>query len=165
MYIEEVVEIAAPPQRVFQAIASKEIVEWWVNPGVFDTREWTGDVRKGGRWRATGVVGGQPYALEGEFLEVDPPHKLVHALRARLLQPSAITRRREAQMWNKDEVQGKVDQVKGKIKESIGEMNDDEQLRSEGEAQHDAGHVEEAFGKGRRKVGEAIKDIGDKIGQ
>ena len=72
------VEIAAPPQRVFQAIASKEIVEWWVNPGVFDTREWTGDVRKGGRWRATGVVGGQPYALEGEFLEVDPPRKLVH---------------------------------------------------------------------------------------
>jgi len=25
--------------------------------------------------------------------------------------------------------------------------------------------VEEAFGKGRRKVGEAIKDIGNKIGR
>src|SRR5437588_13072431 len=72
------VEIAAPPERVFQALASKEIVDWWVNPGVFDTREWSGDVRKGGHWRASGVARGEPYALEGEFLAVTPPTKLVH---------------------------------------------------------------------------------------
>ncbi len=76
------VEIAAPPERVFQALASKEVCEWWVRPGVFDTREWTGDVRAGGRWRASGVGKGKPYALEGEFLEVDPPRKLVHTWRA-----------------------------------------------------------------------------------
>ena len=46
------VEVAAPPERVFRAVASKEITEWWVRPGVFDTREWSGDVRAGGRWRA-----------------------------------------------------------------------------------------------------------------
>jgi hypothetical protein len=45
------VEIAASPERVFLALASKEIVDWWVRPGVFDTREWSGDVRVGGRWR------------------------------------------------------------------------------------------------------------------
>jgi uncharacterized protein YndB with AHSA1/START domain len=39
------VDVAAAPERVFQALASKEITEWWVRPGVFDTREWTGDVR------------------------------------------------------------------------------------------------------------------------
>src|SRR5215472_6266636 len=72
------VEIASSPERVFHALASKEIVDWWVRPGVFDTREWTGDVRVGGRWQATGVARGQPYSLEGEFLEVDPPRKLVH---------------------------------------------------------------------------------------
>lgn len=72
------VEIAAAPERVFQALASREIVKWWVNPGIFDTREWNGDVRVGGRWKASGSGRGQPYALEGEFLEVDPPHKLVH---------------------------------------------------------------------------------------
>jgi uncharacterized protein YndB with AHSA1/START domain len=72
------VEIAAPPERVFRALTSKEIVDWWVNPGVFDTREWSGEVRKGGHWRASGNVRGQPYALEGEFLEVDPPTRLVH---------------------------------------------------------------------------------------
>jgi uncharacterized protein YndB with AHSA1/START domain len=75
------VEIAAPPERVFRALASKEIVDWWVRPGVFDTQEWTGDVRKGGRWRASGVARGQPYVLEGEFLEVQPPTKLVHTWR------------------------------------------------------------------------------------
>lgn len=72
------VEIAAPPERVFRALTSKEIVEWWERPGVFDTREWTGDVRVGGRWQASGIGRGQPYALEGEFLAVDPPRKLVH---------------------------------------------------------------------------------------
>jgi uncharacterized protein YndB with AHSA1/START domain len=72
------VEIAAPPERVFRALASKEIVDWWVRPGVFDTREWSGDVRVGGRWRASGIGNGRPYVLEGEFLEVDPPRKLVH---------------------------------------------------------------------------------------
>jgi len=72
------VDIAAPPERVFRALTSKEITDWWVRPGVFDTREWTGDVRKGGRWRASGVARGQPYVLEGEFLEVQPPTKLVH---------------------------------------------------------------------------------------
>lgn len=72
------VEIAAPPERVFQALISKEVCEWWVRPGVFDTREWTADVRVGGRWRASGMGNGRPYVLEGEFLEVDPPRKLVH---------------------------------------------------------------------------------------
>ena len=68
-------------------------------------------------------------------------------------------------MWNKDEVDGKIDQTKGKVKEKIGELNNDEQLRDEGTADRAAGEVEEAFGKGRRKVGDAIKDVGKKIGQ
>jgi len=68
-------------------------------------------------------------------------------------------------MWNKDEVDGKVDQAKGKVKEVVGDLNNDEQLRDEGTADKAAGQVEEAYGKGRRKVGDAIKDIGKKIGQ
>jgi len=72
------VELAAAPERVFQALASKAVTDWWVRAGVFDTREWAGDVHAGGRWRASGIARGQPYALEGEFLEVDPPRKLVH---------------------------------------------------------------------------------------
>jgi uncharacterized protein YndB with AHSA1/START domain len=73
------VEVGAPPERVFRALASNEVVSWWVRPGVFDTRKWDGDVRPGGRWQASGIGGGKPYALEGEFLEVDPARRLVHS--------------------------------------------------------------------------------------
>jgi activator of Hsp90 ATPase-like protein len=66
------VEIAAPPERVFRALSSKEIVEWWVRPGVFDTREWTGDVRVGGRWRASGMAYGQPYCSKVNFSKSIP---------------------------------------------------------------------------------------------
>ena len=72
------VEIAAPPERIFRALVSREICEWWVRPGVFDTTDWTGDAYVGGRWRASGTDSGRPYVIEGEFLEVDPPRKLVH---------------------------------------------------------------------------------------
>jgi uncharacterized protein YndB with AHSA1/START domain len=72
------VELAASAERVFQALASREVTHWWVRTGVFDTQEWTGDVRAGGRWRARGTARGQPYELEGEFLEIDSPRKLVH---------------------------------------------------------------------------------------
>jgi uncharacterized protein YndB with AHSA1/START domain len=76
------VEVAAPPERVFQALtSSREICDWWVRPGVFDTREWTGDVRVGGQWRASGMGKAGPYGLEGEFLEVDAPRRLVHTWR------------------------------------------------------------------------------------
>lgn len=72
------VELNAAPERVFEALASQEVTKWWVRPGVFDTREWSGDVRPGGRWRATGIGGGKPYTLEGEFIEVAAPEKLSH---------------------------------------------------------------------------------------
>jgi len=72
------VDLPASPERVFHALASEEIAQWWVRPGVFDTREWHGDVRVGGQWRASGVGGGNPYTLEGEFVEVQAPQKLVH---------------------------------------------------------------------------------------
>jgi Activator of Hsp90 ATPase homolog 1-like protein len=67
------VDLAACPERVFQALASSEITQWWVRSEVFDTREWSGEVRNQGRWSATGMARGQPYALEREFVEVDPP--------------------------------------------------------------------------------------------
>lgn len=72
------VELAASSERVFQALVSNQITEWWVRPGVFTTTTWSGDVRIGGRWRAAGVGNGRPFVLEGEFLEIVPPRKLVY---------------------------------------------------------------------------------------
>src|SRR5262245_11273937 len=72
------VEVAASPERVFQALASDEIIHWWVRPGVFNTTEWTGDVRVGGHWRTAGLFRGEPYVLEGDYIKIDPPRELVH---------------------------------------------------------------------------------------
>jgi len=68
-------------------------------------------------------------------------------------------------MWNKDEMRGKADRIKGGLKKKAGELRGDEDLRSEGEADEAAGQIQEGFGKGRRKVGDAIKDLGKKVGQ
>ena len=76
-YILASVELGAAPERVFRALVSEEVTTWWVRPGLFDTREWAGTVQVGGRWRAAGMSRGQPYAQEGEFLEIDAPRKLV----------------------------------------------------------------------------------------
>ncbi|HSS93124.1 MAG TPA: SRPBCC domain-containing protein [Candidatus Dormibacteraeota bacterium] len=72
------VESPADPDRIFRALASPEIVDWWVRPGVFDTREWSGDLRVGGRWQASGIGGGRPYTLDGEFVDIEAPRRLVH---------------------------------------------------------------------------------------
>jgi uncharacterized protein YndB with AHSA1/START domain len=72
------VEIGAPAKRVFRALSSEEVIHWWVRSGVFDTRQWTGDLRVGGRWSASGVAMGKPYSLEGEFTVVEAPRRLAH---------------------------------------------------------------------------------------
>jgi uncharacterized protein YjbJ (UPF0337 family) len=64
---------------------------------------------------------------------------------------------------NKDEVAGKWDQAKGSVKENVGRAIDDEELETEGQADRAGGNVREGFGTARRKVGETIEDLGDKI--
>ena len=64
---------------------------------------------------------------------------------------------------NRDELEGKVEAAKGRVKQAVGDLTDDEQLRNEGIADETAGETQDAIGRGRRKVGEAIKDLGDKI--
>jgi uncharacterized protein YndB with AHSA1/START domain len=73
------VDIAASPERVFRALtASDEVVRWWGADEAYKTTGWTADVRVGGRWRADGRgADGHTFAVEGEFLEVEPPRKLV----------------------------------------------------------------------------------------
>ncbi len=67
--------------------------------------------------------------------------------------------------YNDDEVKGKVDQTVGKVKESIGRNAGDPILEQEGADQRAAGDVQHGIGKARRKVGEAISDIGKKLGR
>jgi uncharacterized protein YjbJ (UPF0337 family) len=64
---------------------------------------------------------------------------------------------------NKDEMEGKFDQAKGSAKKGVGRILNDPKMQNEGEADKASGNVKETFGKARRKVGEAIEDIGDKL--
>ncbi len=64
---------------------------------------------------------------------------------------------------NRDELDGKGNQVKGKAKQAWGDLTDDERLHDEGVADETAGDVQEGFGKARRKVGETLNDVADKI--
>lgn len=64
---------------------------------------------------------------------------------------------------NRDEVEGKFDQAKGAVKEHVGDATGDRDLEVEGQADRADGNVQEGFGTARRKVGEAVEDLGDKI--
>jgi uncharacterized protein YjbJ (UPF0337 family) len=65
---------------------------------------------------------------------------------------------------NKDEMEGKFDQASGAVKDKVGEVTGNRDLESEGEAQRLGGNMQEGLGTARRKVGETVEDIGDKIG-
>ena len=64
---------------------------------------------------------------------------------------------------NKDELNGKMDQLKGKVKQATGDLTDDERLHDEGVADEASGDVQEGFGRARRKAGDAIEDLGERI--
>jgi uncharacterized protein YjbJ (UPF0337 family) len=64
---------------------------------------------------------------------------------------------------NRDEIKGKFDQAKGQAKESVGRALDDRDLENEGQGDQAGGKVREGFGTARRKVGEAIEDLGESV--
>ena len=66
-------------------------------------------------------------------------------------------------MKNRDELDGKAEQMKGRAKQAWGDVTNNERLHDEGIADEAAGSVQEGFGRARRKVGEAVKDLGDNI--
>jgi uncharacterized protein YndB with AHSA1/START domain len=72
--------IAAPPERVFQAMTDPaQLMRWWGQKGRYQHSGCEMDVRVGGKWMSTGTgVDGTPYKVEGEYLEVDPPHALTY---------------------------------------------------------------------------------------
>ena len=64
---------------------------------------------------------------------------------------------------NRDELEGKFDQAKGNVKEGVGKAINDRDLEAEGGADRASGNIQEGFGTAKRKVGEAVEDIGDAI--
>jgi uncharacterized protein YndB with AHSA1/START domain len=78
------IQIAAPPERVFQAITDpRQMLQWWGQKEMYRTTKFETDVRVNGKWMSAGVnVTGENFQVSGEYLEVDPPHLLVYTWRA-----------------------------------------------------------------------------------
>jgi uncharacterized protein YjbJ (UPF0337 family) len=64
---------------------------------------------------------------------------------------------------NRDEIRGKAEKAKGYIKEEAGELMNDPELEAEGRAERASGDLREGFGKAKRKVGEAVDKVVDKL--
>lgn len=78
------VTIAVPPERVFRAItAEDQIPLWWGADNMYRTTKHTADVRPGGAWRSEGKgADGRDFHVQGEYLEVEPPRRLVMTWKA-----------------------------------------------------------------------------------
>jgi len=63
---------AVAPEVVFEALTVPEAMRvWWTEQTTFAI-----DLRVGGRWTIVRREGDQTFVAEGEYLEVDPPHRL-----------------------------------------------------------------------------------------
>jgi uncharacterized protein YndB with AHSA1/START domain len=76
------VEIEATPERVFAALTTPEVAQWWGSPETYRIDQWTMDLRQGGEWRSEGTAAdGHRFSVGGTVLEVSPPRLLVHSWR------------------------------------------------------------------------------------
>ncbi len=70
--------INASPQKIFDALTEPEqLVQWWGDEEMYRCTQMECDLRVGGKWRTTGVsANGEPFAVEGIYRAVEPPHLL-----------------------------------------------------------------------------------------
>ncbi len=74
------VEIEAPPERVFTALTTPEVAQWWGSPETYRVERWAMDLRPGGAWRSEGrSADGKEFSVSGTVLEVVRPRLLVHS--------------------------------------------------------------------------------------
>jgi uncharacterized protein YndB with AHSA1/START domain len=78
--LEAEIFVAAPPERVFQALTDPaQMPRWWGQEGMYRITECKADLRSGGKWSSVGVgADGAAFRVDGEYLEIDPPRLLVH---------------------------------------------------------------------------------------
>ncbi|HEY7353892.1 MAG TPA: SRPBCC domain-containing protein [Terriglobales bacterium] len=75
------ISIAAPRERIFQAITDpRQAPRWWGRKDEYHFDEFTMDVRVGGKWSTTGKSAkAGDLKVHGEFLEIDPPRRLAYS--------------------------------------------------------------------------------------
>jgi len=64
---------------------------------------------------------------------------------------------------NKTEMKGKINKAKGTVKENVGHAMGNRRMENQGAADRSKGSVQETLGKAKRKVGDAVKDLGNTL--
>jgi uncharacterized protein YndB with AHSA1/START domain len=71
--------IAAPPERVFQALVDPDqVLQWWGEARLVPHHGVEGRFASGRQVVERGRGDGHSFRVDGEYLEVDPPRLLVH---------------------------------------------------------------------------------------
>lgn len=72
------IDIAAPPERVFEAWTDpQQRLAWWGDDSMYRCTTMESDLRIGGKWRTEGKsADGKPFVVWGEYTRVDPPGAL-----------------------------------------------------------------------------------------
>ncbi|SDA52059.1 SRPBCC family protein [Mesorhizobium qingshengii] len=92
-------EIEAPPERIFRALVSKEVEQWWGSADTYRMTDWSADLHVGGHWNVT-VRGadGKHLPASGEFLEIEAPRRIVQT-RAYQWDHPTLGRRQTTVAW------------------------------------------------------------------
>jgi uncharacterized protein YjbJ (UPF0337 family) len=64
----------------------------------------------------------------------------------------------------KTKLRARLRRSRAKPRDKAGELLGNKDLEAEGEAEHLEGSIQEGAGKVRRKVGEAVEDVGKAVG-
>src|SRR3954452_12249455 len=74
------IEIAAPPETVFDALTTpSELQAWWGAEGMYRTHDWQIDLRPGGEWSCQATsASGAGMTVRGHYLEIDRPRTLAY---------------------------------------------------------------------------------------
>lgn len=82
--IVTVIDIAAPPERVFEALTDPaQLASWWGSAETYRTHDWACELRPGGAWGcvATNAGSGALTTVGGTYLVIDPPRVLEYSWR------------------------------------------------------------------------------------
>ncbi|MFN2604272.1 MAG: SRPBCC domain-containing protein [Gemmatimonadaceae bacterium] len=69
-------DINATPERIFRALTTEEMADWW-GQGPYKTTDYKIDLRPGGKWSCKAInPKGDESTIGGEYITIDPPRVL-----------------------------------------------------------------------------------------
>lgn len=92
-------EIAAPPERIFTALVTREVEQWWGSADTYRMADWSADLRVGGLWTVVvRTADDRSLPAGGEFLEIEAPSRIVQT-RAYAWDHPTLGRRQTTVAW------------------------------------------------------------------